>query len=98
MLVMNLARKEVAGQIGGKRFRLTPGRHVVIEPRADRGEKLCFAGLRYQRDGKWRTFFSSNWPILENARGLVFVYDDARTPSLKIHSVVDSLRPVPVPE
>jgi hypothetical protein len=98
MFIMNLAQREVAGQVGGKRFVLAPGRHVVVKPAADRGEDLCYAVLRYQREEKWRTFFSTNWPMLENARGLVFTYEDGRSKSLRMHSVVDSLFEVPEPE
>lgn len=95
MMLMNLADRPVAGQVGGQRFVLAPRKHVVIKPAADRGKNLCFADLRYQRDGKWRAFFSTNWPVLPDARGLIFIYNDPRSVSLKIHSVVDSLRPVP---
>ena len=98
MFVMNLARQEVAGQIGGKRFVLAPGRHVVVKPAADRGEGLCYAVLRYQREEKWRTFFSTNWPVLEDARGMVFTYEDPRSKSIRLHSIVDSLFEAPVPE
>ena len=44
------------------------------------------------------TFFSTNWPILSDARGLVFTYDDPRSSSLRLHSIVDSLIEVPEPE
>ncbi|NNM28547.1 MAG: hypothetical protein HKO57_03440 [Akkermansiaceae bacterium] len=97
MFIMNLARSRVAGDVGGKRFILTPGRHIIFKPAANRGENLCFAALRFERDKEWRTFFSTNWPILKNSRGLVFVFDDPRSKSLKIHSVVDSLFEAPKP-
>tara|TARA_B100000963_G_scaffold48890_1_gene37099 strand:+ start:1065 stop:1775 length:711 start_codon:yes stop_codon:yes gene_type:complete len=98
MLFVNLAREQVAGLVGGKQFRLNSGKHAIIKPRADRGKNLCFASLKYKRATKWRTFFSTNWPTLEKARGLVFLYNDPRSQSVKMHSVVDSLIRVPVPE
>lgn len=91
MFVMNLARRRVAGQVGGRQFVLAPGQHVVFKPVADRPGGLCYALLRYRKGEKWRTFFSTNWPILENARGLVFAYDGPRGKSVRLHSVVDSL-------
>ncbi len=97
MLFVNLAREQVAGLVGGRQFRLNPGKHVIIKPTADRGENLCFASLKYLRDNKWRTFFSTNWPTLATARGLVFLYNDPRSRSVKMHSVVDSLVRVPTP-
>jgi hypothetical protein len=98
MLFVNLAREQVAGLVGGKQFRLNPGKHTIIKPRADRGNNLCFASLKYMRATKWRTFFSTNWPVLSKARGLVFLYNDPRSQSVKMHSVVDSLVRIPVPE
>jgi len=98
MFIMNLARKEVAGQIGGKRFVLAAGRHVVVKPAADRGEGLCYAALRYQREEEWKTFFSTNWPVLEDARGLIFTYEDPRSGSIRLHSIVDSLFEAPEPD
>ena len=97
MLFVNLAREPVAGLVGGKQFRLNPGKHIIITPKADRGKNLCFASLKYMRDNKWRTFFSTNWPTLTRARGLVFLYNDPRSKSVKFHSVVDSLVRVPPP-
>ena len=98
MLFMNLAREQVAGLVGGTQFRLEPGKHIIVKPKADRGENLCFASLKYMRGSKWRTFFSTNWPTLSNARGLIFLYNDPRSKSVRIHSVVDSLVRVPAPE
>ena len=98
MLFVNLAREQVAGLVGGRQFRLSSGKHIIIKPKADRGKNLCFASLKYMRGNKWRTFFSTNWPTLSNARGLIFLYNDPRSKSVKLHSVVDSLVRVPAPE
>ena len=98
MLFVNLAREQIAGLVGGKQFRLSPGKHTIIKPQADRGDNLCFASLKYKRATKWRTFFSTNWPTLQRARGLVFLYNDPRSQSVKMHSVVDSLVRIPDPE
>jgi hypothetical protein len=95
MLFVNLSRRPVAGQVGGKRFVLPPTKHRIIAPVADRGEGFCYAVLRYQQGEDWRTFFSTNWPVLEDARGLVFTYDDPKGRSLKLHSIVDSLLELP---
>ena len=95
MLFFNLAREQVTGLVGGRRFRLDSGKYIIIKPKADRGKNLCYASLKYQRGGKWRPFFSSNWPTLSNARGLIFLYNDPRSKSVRIHSLVDSLVRVP---
>lgn len=95
-LIMNLARQEIAGEVGGRKFRLQPGKHIILQPKADRGPKLCHASLLYQRNDKWRSFFSTNWPLLEEQRGLVFVYQQPGRKTMQLHTVVDSLRKVPV--
>ena len=91
MFIMNLARREVAGQVGGRQFVLPPGQHVEVKPKADRPGGLSYALLRYKKGEKWRTLFSTNWPILKDARGLVFAYDGPGSKSVRLHSVVDAL-------
>ena len=90
MFVMNLARREAAGQVGGRQFVLAPGQHIVVKPKADRPGGLSYA-LRHKKGEKWRTFFSTNRPILKDARGLVFAYEGPRSKCVRLHSVVDSL-------
>ena len=90
-LVMNLSSKEIAAVVGGQKFKLPPGRHATVHPKADRGEDLCFASLAYQRDDKWRPFFSSNWRLRDNCRTLIFLYNPRAKGSPRIHSVVDPL-------
>lgn len=90
-LIMNFSPQETAAEIGGKKFRLKPGRHQIIEPKENRGQGLCFASLFTQKGEQWRPFFTSNWPVDKEARGLVFLYQrpGGRVPSL--HTIVDYL-------
>lgn len=89
MLFVNMTKVNIGGVVGGQKIALRPGKHVIIKPKADRGKDLSYASLQYPRNGKWRSFFSTNWPVLKEARGLVFIYGE-RSP--RIHSIVDSLR------
>ncbi|BCX48801.1 hypothetical protein HAHE_27090 [Haloferula helveola] len=89
----NLTTGPIAGTIGGKNFKLTPGSHTTVKPEADRGKNLCFASLSYLRNGKARTFFSSNWKLRERSRVLIFIYNTSGQQSPRIHSVVDPVRP-----
>ena len=90
-LFFNLTHRPIAGLVGGKKFHLASGQRVVVEPESNRGENLCFASLRYQRDKKWRPFFSSNWRLREKCRSLVFVYHPPGQKTPRIHSVIDPL-------
>lgn len=90
-LIMNLTPKEVAAQIGGKRFRLKPGGHRIVKPDSDRGEDLCFASLHTELNGTWRPFFTSNWPLDDESRGLVFIHQQPGTAMPRLHTIVDIL-------
>ncbi len=90
-LIMNLSPKEVAAQIGGKGFRLQPGEHQIVEPDSDRGKDLCFASLHTEINGTWRPFFTSNWPLDNESRGLVFIHRQPGTAMPRLHTIVDVL-------
>jgi hypothetical protein len=90
-VLLNLTHGPVAGVVGGEKVRLPPGRRAIVAPAADRGEDLCFAGLQYRRDDKWRPFFSSNWRLRPNARVLVIIHQAAGWGAPRLHTVVDPL-------
>jgi hypothetical protein len=90
----NLTKGPVAGTIGGQNFKLRPGGQTTVKPEADRGKNLCFASLSYLRNGKPRTFFSSNWKLRERSRALIFIYNPTGQQSPRMHSVIDPVRPV----
>ena len=90
-LFLNLTPSAVAGVVGGRKFRLTSGRSIVIKPQPDRGENLCFTSLRYYRDKNWRPFFSSNWRLRKKCRCLIFIYQPNGQKTPRIHSVIDPL-------
>ena len=93
LMFMNLADLDVEGEVGGRDFRLPSEGYLIMEQRVNRDPNLCYTNLRYKRDGKARSFLSTNWPLLKNSRGLVFFYPDPRTTRkrVRMHSVVDSL-------
>ena len=88
-VLLNLTNGPVAGMVGGKKFRIPPGRRVILAPEPDRGEDLCFASLQYQRNEKWRPFFSSNWRLRKNSRSLILIYQTQGQRAPRIHSVID---------
>ncbi len=90
-LFLNATRIDIAGEVGAQKFTLKPGRHTIIRPVADQGKNLCHATFFYRKEKAWKSFFSSNWPLRDNARGLIFFYHDPRTSRLKIHSIRDFL-------
>lgn len=88
---LNLARQEIAGEVGGVKFGLKPADEVVIKPKADKGPELCHASLYIRPREKWRPFFSSNWPLRERTRGLVFLYNGAGKGRVRMHTIRDFL-------
>lgn len=96
-MLMNLAAKEVVGELGDRKFRLPPAKHLIIQPKENKGPGLCFAELFAERKGKWRSFFSTNWPVLEESRAFVFIYQHPRNGTMTLHTIVDSLKVIPRP-
>lgn len=90
-VILNLSRGPVAGIVGGRKFRLAPGRRTIVAPEADRGDNLCFASLNYMRNDKWRPFFSSNWRLRPRSRALIIIYQTNGQRAPRIHSVIDPL-------
>jgi hypothetical protein len=89
MLFMNAARIRLAADVGGKKFVLEPGTHQIIAPKSSDG--LCQAILFYEKEGKARPFFSSKWPVNNNARAMIFIYPDPRSKKLRLHSLREFL-------
>lgn len=90
-VILNLTAGPITGVVGGEKLRLPPGRRAIVAPAADRGKDLCFASFHYQRDDKWRPFFSSNWRLRPNARVLVILYQATGQRAPRLHTVIDPL-------
>jgi len=90
-LIINMARQDVAGQVGKQRFIIKPGKHTVISPKADQGKDLCHAMLMIPKEEEWKTFFSSNWPLRDDARGFIMIYNIPGSTRVKLHSIRDFL-------
>ncbi len=86
-LVLNLSREELATEIGGVKFALKPGAQQIVSPKANQGEDLCHVELYYRKEEKWKPFFSSNWPLHEDTRSMIFIYSDPVNSRIKFHSV-----------
>ena len=91
-LVINLSPTEIAGDIGGIRMAFPPGKPVTVAPKENLGPDLCnVAFLTGVSDGKWKPFFSTNWPLKDKIRGLVFFYLQPDSEKILIHTVSDFL-------
>jgi hypothetical protein len=88
-LFMNAARTDIAGEVGGERFALRPGTHTIIRPQAEAGGSTVHAMFYYRGQEQVRPFFSSQWPVSEVARGLIFFYNDPQSGHLRLHSIRD---------
>ncbi len=90
-LLLNLTRDRVGGDIGQVKFALKPAGHTVISPKSDAGENLCHATILLNRNERWTPFVSTNWPLRDDARGLVFIYQDPATGKIQLHAIRDFL-------
>lgn len=90
-LVFNMTQKDVGGIIGKKKFKLSPKGKTMVQPEEDVDENLCFSTFSVNIDGKWVNISSSNWPVFENSRAVVFVYPDPKSKKYRVHAVRDFL-------
>lgn len=93
-LFMNAAKVDIAGMLGGTRFALKPGKHVIIEPkevnrREGGGPEGFFTEFYFRKETEARPFFSSTWPANKKARSMVFFYHDTTNNRLRMHTIRD---------
>lgn len=91
---MNASKVDIAGDLGGTRFALKPGKHTIIEPkemnqREGAGANQFFTEFFFRKEEAARPFFSSNWPANEKARSMVFFYHDTHNERLRMHTIRD---------
>jgi hypothetical protein len=87
-LFMNAARIDIAGIVGEEKFALQPGKHIIIQPKAELKERdHCQSSFYFRKDEEAKPFFSSTWPVNRKARGLVFFYHDPNTQRLRLHTI-----------
>lgn len=89
-LFVNAASVDIAGVVGTEKFMIKPGTHSIIQPKGDAKDKtLCQTEIFFNKDNQAKPFFSSTWPLSDEARGLIFFYHDPETKRLRLHSIRD---------
>lgn len=93
-LFLNAAKVDIAGVIGGEKFVVKPGEHMIIKPKADKadngsGRGLANTALYFRKGEETKPFFSSVWAINDKLSALVFFYHDAQTGNLRFHTIRD---------
>lgn len=89
-LIMNASIVGIAGIIGGEKFVLKPQSNKIITPGTFRQNgKLKIADVRifFSKDRKPKPFYSSVWRLNDNARNLVFIYNEPKNQKLKLHII-----------
>jgi hypothetical protein len=92
-LFLNVAKVDIAGVVGKKKFALKPGAHSILKPKADHGARknLCHVSFAYRQQKEWKVFSNTTWPVSKSARALVFFYQDPKTRHLRLHTIRDFL-------
>jgi len=88
-LFMNAAKVDIAGEVGGEKFVVPPGRHIIVAPKAGPNGRTFHALFYFRGEDRAKPFFSSTWPLTRNARALVFFYHDPATKRLRLHTIRD---------
>jgi hypothetical protein len=91
-LILNASSRKIGGIVGGQKFGISSGSHKIIEPKANKTGRYFHAKFFYEKDGKAKGFYSSNWPFSKNSRVMSFIYSDPNTKQLRFHTVRDFLK------
>ncbi len=88
-LFFNASSVDIAGETGGQQFGIRPGGHRIVRPQSEDGAASFHAAFYFRAEDRVRPFFSSQWPVSDRARGLIFFYHDPNTGRLRLHSIRD---------
>lgn len=90
-LFMNAAKVDIAGTVGGEKFVVKPGSHMIITPKSEGGTRTAHAMFYFRKNDEAPPFFSSRWPVNERARSMVIFYHDPENLHLRMHTIRDFL-------
>lgn len=90
-LFMNAAGVDIAGVVGDQKFVVKPGQRTIIKPKPADGQEVATASFYFRKNDAPRAFFSSQWPIGEHARALIFFYHDPESLNIRMHTIRDFL-------
>ena len=90
-LFLNAAKVDIAGVVGQEKFVVKPGSHTILKPKAEEGSQLAHAMFYFRKDDEPRAFFSSRWPVGDQARSMIFFYHDPESKHIRMHTVRDFL-------
>lgn len=90
-LVLNLTNQTIGGELGTKKFGLKKGAHTVVSPKSIPGKDLCHASILLKEADRWRPLVTTNWPLRDDARGLIIIYSDPKRKKIRLHSIRDFL-------
>lgn len=88
-LFMSAARVDIGGVVGDKKFAIKPSEHAIIKPGAAPNEQMMQTVFFYRHGDESKPFFSSRWPLSDEARSLVFFYHEPETAQLRFHTIRD---------
>lgn len=88
-LFMNAAGVDIAGVVGDQKFVVKPGQHTIIKPKPADGQDVATASFYFRKNDAARAFFSSQWPIGDHARALIFFYHDPESHHIRMHTIRD---------
>ena len=91
-LLVNGSDKDIGAKLGAEDLTIAPGEHSVFKPDVEEGKRTCHVQFSFRKKDKMKPFFSTNWPVNENARGLICFYTAPKTSRLKMHTIRDFVK------
>jgi hypothetical protein len=92
-LVINPSKKDIAVQIGAdtKPTAVKANSHLAMKNTAPSGTGAAVTIAAKQDDGKWKSVYTSFWPIYDNQRGMIVVIQKGE--KLNVNYIADQITP-----
>jgi hypothetical protein len=91
-LFMNATNVDIAGEAGGVKFVINPGKSTIIKTQTVGNDQATEEMFYFRKENETKPFFSSKWPISDKARSLIFFYNEPTSQRLRMHSIRDFIR------
>lgn len=97
-LVINSTKNLLAIQVGetAKPLSIKANSHESVKITAASGTGAAVTIASQQVDGKWKSVYSSYWPIYNDKRGLVLIVQNGS--NFNVNYIVDQIAPTPAPK
>jgi hypothetical protein len=88
-MVFNFTKYPLGIMLGTSENKIEPFKNSLMRPEFAEGEFFYQALFTYEKDGTYKPFNNTRWPVNPNTKALVFFFEDPSTGALTYRSVTE---------